>query len=251
MKPELLPKVFNTFAERYAGRPGGYTRLHKFGNRPGDNAPRAILELVDNPRDLRWEMTARAVGREVLREKLKISAPVSIINKGVEGIYDIVAKRSSTSGESGDLLRPKTRWNLQKVLKFRDQSAPMELSQKAGNYIVNCNIPSTSAGVLIKVFEGPSLGYSDGSPDYPFRDEGEKSTESSTTSKGWASTSWGDPRCFIYVTGRAWRTQVVTKGTCTEFEVCFRTGVNKHVMILLLIPHLPYNIIVLRGVKTS
>jgi large subunit ribosomal protein L17 len=143
LKPELLPKLFGTFAERYAERPGGYTRIHKFGNRPGDNAPRAILELVDNPRDLRWELTARAVGREVLKEKLKTRTPVSIINRGVEGIRELVVRRSSNTGESDDLLRPKTRWNVQKILKFRHQSASMELSQKAGHYIVNCIILST------------------------------------------------------------------------------------------------------------
>lgn len=135
LQPELLPKLFGTFAERYADRPGGYTRIHKFGNRPGDNAPRAILELVDNPRDLRWEMTARAVGWEVLKEKLKTRTPLSVINKGAEGIREIVARRTSNAGESGDLLRPKTRWNVQKLLKFRDQNASMELSTKAGHYI--------------------------------------------------------------------------------------------------------------------
>jgi large subunit ribosomal protein L17 len=134
LKPELLPKLFGALAERYADRPGGYTRIHKFGNRLGDNAPRAILELVDNPRDLRWEMTARAVGREVLKEKLKTSTPLSIINRGSEGVREIVAKQGSNTG---DPLRPKTRWNVQKILRFRDQGASMELSQKAGHYIVN------------------------------------------------------------------------------------------------------------------
>jgi len=135
LKPELLPKVFGTFAERYADRPGGYTRIHKFGNRPGDNAPHAILELVDNPRDLRWEMTARAVGREVLKEKLKVRSPTSVIKRGVEGIRDVLMNRSSNSGESHDILRSKTRWNVQKILKFRDQSASSDLGQKAERYI--------------------------------------------------------------------------------------------------------------------
>lgn len=62
----LLPKLFTTLANRYAARPGGYTRIHKFGRRPGDNAPHAILTLVDGPRDLKFEMTARTVGKESL-----------------------------------------------------------------------------------------------------------------------------------------------------------------------------------------
>ena len=62
LEPRLTPKVFKELAERYKDRVGGYTRIHKYGNRPGDNAPHAILELVDNPHDLKFEMTARAVG---------------------------------------------------------------------------------------------------------------------------------------------------------------------------------------------
>lgn len=38
-----------------------------FGHRKGDHAPQAILELVDNPNDLRFHMTARIVGRELAR----------------------------------------------------------------------------------------------------------------------------------------------------------------------------------------
>ena len=40
-------KIFDTFADRYKERSGGYTRIIKIGNRFGDNAPTAIIELVD------------------------------------------------------------------------------------------------------------------------------------------------------------------------------------------------------------
>lgn len=40
-------KLFDTLAERYTERPGGYTRVLKAGFRFGDNAPVAIIELVD------------------------------------------------------------------------------------------------------------------------------------------------------------------------------------------------------------
>lgn len=137
LKPELLPKIFGSLAERYADRPGGYTRIHKFGNRPGDNAPHAILELVDNPRDLRWEITSRAIGWEMLREKLKKKQPVAIINAGAEDTLEVVdSERRLRYGESG-VLRPKTRWNLQKILRHRDQGAVLTLSQKVGDYMVS------------------------------------------------------------------------------------------------------------------
>ncbi len=47
---EALGLVFGEYAERYKERPGGYTRVIKAGFRPGDNAPMAIIELVDHPR---------------------------------------------------------------------------------------------------------------------------------------------------------------------------------------------------------
>jgi large subunit ribosomal protein L17 len=45
-----LGLVFNEYSERYQGRPGGYTRVLKIGIRAGDNAPMAMIELVDHPR---------------------------------------------------------------------------------------------------------------------------------------------------------------------------------------------------------
>jgi large subunit ribosomal protein L17 len=43
----MVAKLFDTLAPRYAGRPGGYTRVLKAGFRFGDSAPMAIIELVD------------------------------------------------------------------------------------------------------------------------------------------------------------------------------------------------------------
>ena len=43
----LLQKVFGDLKERYAERPGGYTRIVRLGYRPGDSAEVALLELVD------------------------------------------------------------------------------------------------------------------------------------------------------------------------------------------------------------
>ncbi len=43
----LADKLLTTLAERYADRPGGYTRIIKAGFRYGDNAAMAVIELVD------------------------------------------------------------------------------------------------------------------------------------------------------------------------------------------------------------
>lgn len=42
-------KLFNELGPRYENRPGGYIRILKCGFRAGDNAPMAIVELVDRP----------------------------------------------------------------------------------------------------------------------------------------------------------------------------------------------------------
>ena len=45
----VVYKLFNELGPRYAKRPGGYLRILKFGFRDGDNAPMALVELIDRP----------------------------------------------------------------------------------------------------------------------------------------------------------------------------------------------------------
>ena len=49
--PEAVKKLMDVLGPRYAERPGGYTRVLKAGFRYGDNAPMAVLELVDRDVD--------------------------------------------------------------------------------------------------------------------------------------------------------------------------------------------------------
>lgn len=46
---DMVVKIFDELGVRYAARNGGYLRILKFGFRDGDNAPMALVELLDRP----------------------------------------------------------------------------------------------------------------------------------------------------------------------------------------------------------
>lgn len=46
---EMVMKLFGVLGPRYKTRPGGYLRILKYGFRVGDNAPMALIEMVDRP----------------------------------------------------------------------------------------------------------------------------------------------------------------------------------------------------------
>lgn len=125
----LLPKVFGDLAERYKDRPGGYTRIYKYGRRPGDNAPKAILELVDGPRDTKFEMTARKVGWEVMgwKEKGEHTDLYNGVENGVESI--------EVMGGNASFLRKGTREDVAKVLQYRNEAERAEFGTKAAAYL--------------------------------------------------------------------------------------------------------------------
>jgi len=48
---EMVSKLFTELGPRFASRNGGYLRILKYGFRRGDNAPMALVELLDRPAD--------------------------------------------------------------------------------------------------------------------------------------------------------------------------------------------------------
>jgi large subunit ribosomal protein L17 len=46
---EVVVKLFETLGPRFKARPGGYTRILRMDERPGDNAPMALMQLLDQP----------------------------------------------------------------------------------------------------------------------------------------------------------------------------------------------------------
>jgi large subunit ribosomal protein L17 len=55
---EMVVKLFNELGPRFASRNGGYLRILKFGFRAGDNAPMAMIELLDRPEEAPAEEVA-------------------------------------------------------------------------------------------------------------------------------------------------------------------------------------------------
>jgi large subunit ribosomal protein L17 len=58
----LADKLLTTLAERYAARGGGYTRIIKAGFRYGDDAPMAVIELVDRDPDAKGKDSGPVAG---------------------------------------------------------------------------------------------------------------------------------------------------------------------------------------------
>jgi large subunit ribosomal protein L17 len=57
---DSVTKLFDVLGPRFANRPGGYLRILKFGFRVGDNAPMALVELLDRPEPAEEENVVEA-----------------------------------------------------------------------------------------------------------------------------------------------------------------------------------------------
>jgi large subunit ribosomal protein L17 len=62
-------KIFEIIAERYKDRSGGYTRIVKLGNRFGDNAPTAIIELIDRDEEAKGQDSGPVIEKKPSEEE--------------------------------------------------------------------------------------------------------------------------------------------------------------------------------------
>lgn len=94
----MVPKLFGPIRERYASRPGGYTRVLRIEPMKEDQAESAILELVDGPKDLRFAMTAKTLARLPQNKQLtdKTAENVKKVTRyrdgGMEQLRDMVER---------------------------------------------------------------------------------------------------------------------------------------------------------------
>lgn len=136
---KTLRPLFTTFSQRYAQRSGGYTRLHHAGSRVGDNAPLAILELVDGPNDLKFEGAAKTVGREMAIRAREGAGPegwkswrARVEQDGAEGVLAAI--------EESVELDALTRKNVTKALAIRSAAftafAPPPSTDASGEEVI-------------------------------------------------------------------------------------------------------------------
>ena len=70
---DIVVKLFDELGPRYKARKGGYLRILKFGFRQGDNAPMALVELLDRP-EVKEEGEEAAEGKKAKRQKKEAAA---------------------------------------------------------------------------------------------------------------------------------------------------------------------------------
>ncbi|KAI9323278.1 ribosomal protein L17 [Dichotomocladium elegans] len=110
-----IPKLFDELATRFANRQGGYTRVQRIGNRYGDNAPMAVIEYIDGPKDLKREMTVKVLANTFSKTGEQVS------------IKDI----SENTGLPKSLLRDLKKLQLSNSIESLDQSVTKELAARS------------------------------------------------------------------------------------------------------------------------
>ncbi|CAL8581900.1 54S ribosomal protein L8, mitochondrial [Xanthoria parietina] len=114
-----LNTLFTTIRARYLNRPGGYTRVLRIEplNKHHDQAPSAILELVDGPKDMRFHMTAKTLVRERASEggvreltARNVQKVTRYRENGMDELEEEVRRMEKIAGD--EEVREKAKWKV-------------------------------------------------------------------------------------------------------------------------------------------
>jgi large subunit ribosomal protein L17 len=97
---DVVYKLFNELGPRYAKRPGGYLRILKFGFRLGDNAPMALVELMDRVEPSAEGTEGEASGKSAKDKKTDKKAKPAKKAKATDAAAGKTAKKSRRGKEA-------------------------------------------------------------------------------------------------------------------------------------------------------
>jgi large subunit ribosomal protein L17 len=103
---EVVVKLFENLGPRFKARPGGYTRILRMDPRPGDAAPMALMQLLDQPAPVAEEAAPAAEGEEAAAPKKKAKpakkASRRVTKKAVKSDAEKAAKKAKAETKAAD-----------------------------------------------------------------------------------------------------------------------------------------------------